>query len=56
MKKEIKNLACPFCGAIIKGKLPENLRTDKMLKLVEKILKGVIKYESKSKIKEKRRN
>jgi len=36
-KTEIRNLKCPFCGATIKGKIPEGLNLKKIIKLINKI-------------------
>ena len=36
-KTEIRNLKCPFCGAIIKGKIPEGLNLKKVVALINKI-------------------
>jgi len=36
-KSDVCNLKCPFCGAIIKGKVPEGLNLDKVIDLINKI-------------------
>jgi len=36
-KTEIRNVTCPFCGAIIKGKIPEGLNLKKVVALINKI-------------------
>lgn len=37
MKKIDKNVICPFCGAEIKGKIPEGLNIKKIIELINKI-------------------
>ena len=36
-KSDVCNLKCPFCGATIKGKIPEGLNLKKIIKLINKI-------------------
>ena len=36
-KSDVCNLKCPFCGAIIKGKIPEGLNLKKVVALINKI-------------------